>query len=124
MGCIKGALRAGIPMAMNQSCYALAGVEGYGQHFVYRLTLEVVNSLKHKAFGAVFNAIVTRDFESEIVPVPSLEAVKSFEEKVVPIYATILNNSNESSRLATIRDALLPRLMPGDLQVSDIEPAK
>ena len=115
---------AGIPMAMNQSCYALVGIEGYGQHFVYHLTLEVVNSLKHKAFGAVFDAIVTRDFESEIVPVPSLDAVKSFEEKVVPIYASILNNSNESVRLATIRDTLLPRLMSGDLSVSDLEPAK
>jgi type I restriction enzyme S subunit len=28
---------AGCPMAMNQSCYALVGTTGYGQHYVYHL---------------------------------------------------------------------------------------
>ena len=59
---------AGRPMAMNQSCYALLGQEGYGQYFVYHLTQRVITHLKHKANGAVFDAIVTRDFESEFVP--------------------------------------------------------
>jgi type I restriction enzyme S subunit len=61
---------AGVPMAMNQSCYALIGNNGYGQHFVYHLALNTVEHLQHKASGAVFDAIVTRDFDSEIVAVP------------------------------------------------------
>jgi type I restriction enzyme S subunit len=109
---------AGIPMAMNQSCYALVGNKGYGQHFVYHLTLETVKNLKHKASGAVFDAIVTRDFESEIVPVPPKKEVHDFEEKVTSIYATILNNSKESVHLTALRDTLLPRLMSGELSVS------
>lgn len=112
---------AGAPMAMNQSCYALVGNAGYGQHFVYHLALETVESLKHKASGAVFDAIVTRDFESEIVPAPSVESVWVFEEKVAPIYKAILNNLKESARLAAIRDALLPRLVSGELSVADID---
>ena len=115
---------AGVSMAMNQSCYALIGHEGFGQHFVYHLSMNVINNLKHKASGAVFDAIVTRDFESEIIPVPPLEEIKSFEEKVKPIYATIRNNLKESTRLATLRDTLLPRLMSGELRVSDVEPSK
>jgi type I restriction enzyme S subunit len=112
---------AGAPMAMNQSCYALVGNAGYGQHFVYHLALETVESLKHKASGAVFDAIVTRDFESEIVPAPSVESVWVFEEKVAPIYKAILNNLKESARLADLRDALLPRLMSGELSVADVD---
>ena len=115
---------AGVPMSMNQSCYALIGKEGYGQYFVYHLAMDVINNLKHKASGAVFDAIVTRDFESEIIPVPPLVEINSFEEKVKPIYSAILNNLNESTYLATLRDTLLPRLMSGELRVSDIEPAK
>ena len=115
---------AGIPMAMNQSCYALIGHDGYGQHFVYHLALATVENLKHKASGAVFDAIVTRDFESEAVPVPPIDAVKLFEAKVKPIYETILNNANESARLAAIRDALLPRLMSGELSLADLGSAK
>jgi len=115
---------AGVPMAMGQSCYALVGNSGYGQHFVYHLALEIVEHLKHKASGAVFDAIVTRDFESEIVPAPPLEAVNEFEDKVKPVYEAILNNVNESARLATLRDTLLPRLMSGELSSTEIGDAK
>jgi len=115
---------AGCPMAMNQSCYALAGTNGYGQHYVYHLAQYVVESLKHKASGAVFDAIVTRDFESEIVPALTVDEANSFEEKVVPIYEAILNNSNENLRLAELRDALLPRLMSGELSAADLGLAK
>ena len=115
---------AGIPMAMNQSCYALIGNDGYGQYFIYHLVLRTLANLKNKASGAVFDAIVTRDFESETIFMPSTEEVSVFEEKVTPIYDAILNNSKESVRLAALRDTLLPRLMSGELRVSDIEPDK
>ncbi|MDU7336742.1 MAG: restriction endonuclease subunit S [Clostridium sp.] len=115
---------AGCPMAMNQSCYALIGTEGYGQHYVYHLAQYVVESLKHKASGAVFDAIVTRDFESEIVPDITTAEACLFEEKVAPIYEAILNNSNENLRLAALRDALLPRLMSGELSVADLRDSK
>ena len=111
---------AGCPMAMNQSCYALVGSGGFGQYFVYHLAQNVVESLKHKASGAVFDAIVTRDFESEIVPDLTVDDALLFEEKVAPIYEAILNNTNENAYLAAIRDNLLPRLMSGELSVAGI----
>jgi Restriction endonuclease S subunits len=111
---------AGRPMAMNQSCYALIGNDGFGQYFIYHLAQYVIESLKNKASGAVFDAIVTRDFESELVPVIPIEEVRSFEEKVAPIYEAILNNSNESIRLSELRDTLLLRLMSGELSVTDL----
>lgn len=104
-------------MAMNQSCYALIGKKGFGQYFVYHLTLDIIAKLKHKASGAVFDAIVTRDFESEFVPSPEIGHIKSFEEKVTAIYEKIKNNSEENLRLAAIRDTLLPKLMNGEIEV-------
>jgi type I restriction enzyme S subunit len=115
---------AGRPMAMNQSCYALIGTDGFGQHYVYHLAQYVVERLKHKASGAVFDAIVTRDFESELVPAVTAEDARAFEEKVDPIYEAILNNSNENIRLSELRDALLSRLMSGELSVADLDDAK
>ena len=49
---------SGVPMAMNQSCYALVGKETH-QLLVYFYTLKTVDRLKHKASGAVFDAITT-----------------------------------------------------------------
>ena len=115
---------AGVSMAMNQSCYALIGKSGYGQHFVYHLALETVKHLKNKASGAVFDAIVTRDFESELIAAPPIESRNEFEVKVKPIYEAILNNANESACLAALRNTLLPRLMSGELSVIDLSGEK
>jgi len=106
---------AGRAMAMNQSCYALVGKEGHWQYYVYHLAQNVIENLKHKASGAVFDAIVTRDFESELVPNIQENEILNFEKMVAGIYEAILNNTNENTCLAAIRDTLLPWLMAGNL---------
>lgn len=114
-GTVGKLVLAGIPMAMNQSCYALIGHKDFGQHYVYHLALEAVSNLKQKASGAVFDAIVTRDFESELVPTSPKKAVSTFENRVGPIYDTILNNCNENNHLKELRDRLLPKLISGEI---------
>ena len=107
---------AGIPMAMNQSCYALKS-KGMNQFLAYFYTLETINSLKHKANGATFDAIVTRDFETENIKLLSEEDSKKIENIVEPIFNAILTNQSENKKLSTLRDTLLPKLMSGDLKV-------
>jgi len=110
----------GVPMAMNQSCYALIGKDTH-QLLVYFYTLKAVDRLKHKASGAVFDAITTRDFESEIIMKLSDDDAKDFLDVAEPIYQAVLSNSIENLRLAALRDSLLPKLMSGELDVSNIQ---
>lgn len=109
----------GVPMAMNQSCYALVGKELH-QLLVYFYTLKTVDSLKHKASGAVFDAITTRDFESESISRLSDADAEAFLSIAEPIYQTILSNVMENQRLATLRGALLPKLMSGEVDITRI----
>ena len=111
---------AGVPMAMNQSCYALAS-DTIDPILVYFYTLKAVNSLKHKASGAVFDAIVTRDFNTEIIKVLSETDSKLVLGIVSPMLEIIHNNTAESMRLASLRDAILPQLMSGELDISAID---
>ena len=110
----------GAPMAMNQSCYALVGKDT-PQLLVYFYTLKAVDRLKHKASGAVFDAITTRDFEAENIMKLSNDDTKAFLDVAEPIYQAVLNNSIENLRLAELRDSLLPKLMSGELDVSNID---
>ena len=110
---------AGVPMAMNQSCYALAG-KNLHQLLVYFYTLKAVDRLKHKASGAVFDAIITRDFETEQVFKLSEDDTNTFIKIAEPMYQSILNNSVENQRLVALRDSLLPKLMSGEIDVSGI----
>lgn len=112
---------AGVPMSMNQSCYALAGKDGLHQIIVYHYVLETVKALKHKASGAVFDAIITRDFDTESVPALSSEQIDSFIAVAEPIYSDILNRTIENQRLAALRDTLLPKLMNGEIDVSAVK---
>ena len=109
----------GVPMAMNQSCYALVGKDTH-QFLVYFYTLKAVDRLKHKASGAVFDAITTRDFEAENIMKLSDDDTKAFLDVAEPIYQAVLNNSIENLRLSELRDSLLPKLMNGEIDVTDI----
>ena len=111
---------AGVPMAMNQSCYALTS-EIVDPLLVYFYVLKAVNALKHKASGAVFDAIVTRDFNGEIINILSDTDSEVALSIIKPMMEVIHNNSKENMRLSAARDTLLPKLMSGELDVSGID---
>ena len=111
---------AGIPMAMNQSCYALVS-EKLHPLLVYYYALEVVLSLKQKSSGSVFDAIVTRDFNGESINLLSKKSTSEFLRLSVPIHEKIRDILLENEKIAIMRDAILPKLMKGELDLDKIE---
>lgn len=111
---------AGAPMAMNQSCYALTS-EIVDPLLVYFYVLKAVTALKHKASGAVFDAIVTRDFDGEIINILSDADSEAALSIIKPMMEAIHNNSKENMRLSAVRDALLPKLMSGEINISSLD---
>ena len=111
---------AGKPMAMNQSCYALSS-ETIDPLLVYFYVLKAVSSLKHKASGAVFDAIVTRDFDTETISILDCDSSQIVLSTITPIMDAIHNNAEESIRLVSLRDSLLPKLMSNELDVSELD---
>ncbi len=53
--------------------------------------------------------------------VPTNDEICRFHEITSPMFKTILNNQLENQRLATLRDTLLPKLMNGEIDVSEVE---
>lgn len=56
-----------------------------------------------------------------LLPRVSEEEIHMFRETVTPLFKEMRNNSLENIRLAALRDALLPKLMSGELDVSDMD---
>ena len=83
--------------------------------FALRDQLDVFNGE-----GTVFGSINRDALKSMPVSIPSREVVDKFEKIVSPMDAEIRNNYVESCHLQAIRDSLLPRLISGELDVSDI----
>ena len=101
---------AGVPMAMNQSCYALKDNEGKYPFFTYYFSKFVVSKLKNKASGAVFSALVTRDFDLEKVFIPKQEKKETFEKQTVLIFSNIKNNEKEIIKLQELRQLVISRI--------------
>lgn len=53
--------------------------------------------------------------------VPTDDELIDFHSLVAPMFAKIKANQTESEKLTAVRDTLLPKLMSGELDVSDIE---
>lgn len=119
-GTVGKVAMAGKPMAMNQSCFAFRGL-GVSQPAVYQIIKRAVRSLKAKANGATFAAINTRDLKIETILVPSDEELTAFEEEAASLHSMMRVNEEESLKLSSLRDALLPKLIAGEIDVSKID---
>ena len=110
----------GGPMAMNQSCYGLRGKAG-DQYFTYFSTTRLVEQLKQRAHGSVFDTITQETFAGVSLCYPSVEVIQAFEQLVEPLLMRIRENLIQANSLSSLRDTLLPRLISGQLQLTTAE---
>ena len=71
--------------------------------------------------GGAQQHINKNNVEELKIIIPTNAVMQSYKRKSKPIYEMISNMCNENSRLAQLRDTLLPRLMSGELKVNEIE---
>ena len=105
----------GTPMCMNQSCYGIRGLDGFGPYFNYFNLREAITTLQRNTHGAVFDTITTQTFESYSMPVATDKLVDKFEDVVTPLLKKIEMNSRGITTLNKLRDVLLPKLLSGEL---------
>ena len=59
--------------------------------------------------------------QKEQIVIPPISIAADFEKMIKVFYDKIQSNGMESERLAQLRDTLLPKLMSGELKLSEIE---
>ena len=74
--------------------------------------------------GTLFGSISGVGFRNIKIIVPSPEVLAEFEYRISPLDWMIENNERQNVALASIRDALLPRLLSGEVRVKGFNPAK
>ena len=52
---------------------------------------------------------------------PDVDTLSKFNELVIPMTDVVVSNQKENARLSQLRDTLLPKLMSGELDVSELE---
>ena len=92
----------------------LPNVAKFVFHFVKSKDLASLNA------GSAVPSMTTDILNAMELPIPDADTFYKFENIVAPLYQAMQQNTQESSKLAELRDSLLPRLMSGELDVSSI----
>lgn len=106
-----------VPMAMNQSCYALKMKENDAPYYLFFALNNEIKALQTMANGGVFNTIIGKTFDSINIQIPKDPLIYGFEETVRPFMEQIKNKLQANSKLVEARDRLLPKLMNGEVKV-------
>ena len=107
-------------MCTNQACCGLIPAKNK-QFFIYLQASNSVELLAQQARGSAQQNLsqkIVGDFPTVI---PSDSVLKSFDEYVKSLFEKWIANLEESKSLASIRDALLPKLLSGEIRVQDAE---
>ena len=105
----------------NQGFKSVVPNENVGTAFMYYLLKFLLPTIEGMASGSTFKEISGTGMKSVPVVIPDNETIEKFNAFCTPIFQQQEVLEAENSRLADIRDALLPKLMSGQLDVSNIE---
>ena len=105
---------------VNNHAHILTGKLGHNVESLYMLFKQT--PIKSIVTGAVQPKISQANLRSVQVVVPPEKLIEEYNHKVEPLFALIRANEEENKSLATLRDTLLPKLMSGEIDVSDIKP--
>ena len=96
--------------------------DGYAHLFdLYRKTEKFKIEVNLRAIGGVRQSLNYRDFAFIQCIVPPYRVVEEFNAIYEHLLVMQKHTKEESERLASLRDTLLPRLMSGELKINEIE---
>ena len=104
---------------VNNHAHIITGKEGFSVEELY-LFFSLTN-IKSIVTGAVQQKVSQQNLKKVPAIIPSKEALCAFDEVIQPIFSQIRNLRDENERLRSLRDTLLPKLMSGEFDISDID---
>ena len=93
----------------------LPDVAKFVYHFVKAKDLASMNA------GSAVPSMTTDILNAMEIAIPPATVLEEFESLVAPMYRAMQGNDAQSKKLADLRNALLPKLMSGEIDVSDIQ---
>ncbi len=93
----------------------------FSNEYLYLYFKYIRNNLVVLGNGSVFTNLKTDILKNYPTNLPTDDVLNKFDKIVKPIFSMILSKTRESKRLIEIRDTLLPKLISGELDVSNID---
>lgn len=108
---------------LTENCVKLTNLKKVTPEYLllFLRSLQGIEAISRGTVGAVQLKLPIKNIQSIAVPLLCVEELQPLYEMLSAIFSQISTNIVEMKQLADIRDTLLPKLMSGELNVSDID---
>ena len=112
----------GIVQRFNSPCWASDNTLVIKSDY-YEYAYQILHTIDYKALnrGSTQPLITQGDLKKTEIIIPRTEILKKYETISGGLMAVYTQNNIENQRLAEIRDTLLPKLMNGEIDVSEVK---
>lgn len=104
----------------NQGFKSVIPKVDVGTAFVYYFLKHTLPIIEGMASGSTFKEVSGNTMKSVPAVIPDRKTLRRFDNLCAPIFALQRTLEKQNQYLATLRDSLLPKLMSGELDVSNI----
>ena len=105
---------------LNQRVCVFANKRKYGKAFLYYTIKPLLYRIEQTQVATTVIHIGKKDFDAFRLLLPTSDILDQFDEITAPMIDRIVSNGLENMRLAEMRNALLPKLMSGELPITAI----
>ena len=106
---------------LNQRLCCFKPKQGIPRAFVHYSIESLLDFFERSKSGTTVIHLGKSDIDTFRVLVPPRPVLEAFGSIVGPLDAKIVSTAQESRTLVALRDALLPKLISGELRVKDVE---
>ena len=106
---------------LNQRVCVFENKRPNGKAFLFFTIKPLLYAIEQTQVATTVIHIGKKDFDAFELTLPDATTLDNFDALTSPMIMQIVSNSFENKRLAAMRDALLPRVMSGEIDVSDIQ---
>ena len=106
---------------LNQRVCVFENKRPNGKAFLYFTIKPLLFEMEQTQAATTVIHIGKKDFDAFEIMLPDTELLDAFDVITTPMVEQIVSNSIENKRLAIMRDALLPKLMSGEINVSNVQ---
>lgn len=106
---------------LNQRVCIFENKRPNGKAFLLYTIKPLLNHIEQTQVATTVIHIGKKDYDAFEIFLPDEDSLNRFDEITTPMVEQIVNNRLENKRLSNLRDILLPKLMSGEINVSDLD---
>lgn len=106
---------------LNQRVCVFNNKRAHGKAFLYCTLKPLLRFIEETEAATTVIHIGKKDFDAFRIVLPPQSVLDRFDDATNDMYWQIVHNKLQNRRLEVLRDTLLPKLMSGEIDVSNIE---